>query len=208
MSWPSSPPLVLYKLSSTQRDITNQCKQSVRDLAGPIIEGSPNAERLTLGSILTKLGSVGHFPKEKNQIAYTDSHPLVCQMRILICGRSGVCTLCAFYEWGPIVETHKLKYCTHRAESKDVALWLEMFRYYKAKGGGPGAQCEHCRFPLVLCWRTAYREKMDAEYGNEVEAREGHDVCIRRCDILGSKQSTIYGWMLSGRWKAEWDGRK
>ncbi|KAH6976788.1 hypothetical protein EDB80DRAFT_783711 [Ilyonectria destructans] len=36
-----------------------------------------------------------------------------------------------------------------------------------------------CLGRRVLRWRTAYREKMDAEYGNEVEAREGHDVLYK-----------------------------
>ncbi|KAH6977687.1 hypothetical protein EDB80DRAFT_692387 [Ilyonectria destructans] len=75
-----------------------------------------------------------------------------------------------------------------------------MFRYYKAKGGGPGARCEHCRFPLVLCWRTAYREKMDAEYGNEVEVREGHDVLYKevRCTWVKTIQRFTVGCLVVG----------
>lgn len=195
--WSSSPPRIPPNI---QQDDAISDKQSDRDLAGPNIEGPLRAERFTLKSIRTKLGSIPPFPKERDQSAYTASHPLIFEIRMLIRARSGICTLCPFYEWSQIVATHKLKYCGHRKESKDVAPWLEMFRLYRAKGGGPGARCEHCRFPLVLCWRTAYREKMDAKHGNEVEARENDDVLYDevRCGWVKTIQRFTTGCLVVG----------
>jgi hypothetical protein len=115
------------------------------------------------------------FPSEDDQRSYTSQHPLVCRVRSLIRARTVTCPLCALYEWGPIVYTHKLKRCSHREEAGEAHPWLEMFRHYRARGGGPGARCSHCRFPIMLCWRTVYREKMDDKYGSEVEARENED---------------------------------
>ncbi|KAF4470041.1 hypothetical protein FALBO_3055 [Fusarium albosuccineum] len=112
------------------------------------------------------------FPIERDQAVFAADNPLIEMLRFLICNRSVPCALCAFYEWGPIVYTHKLKRCSHRAEAKDVQPWLDMFRDYQARGSGPGARCSHCRFPAMLCYRTIYREEMDSKYGNETEARE------------------------------------
>ncbi|KAK1837594.1 hypothetical protein CCHR01_19785 [Colletotrichum chrysophilum] len=92
---------------------------------------------------------------------HTASDPLICDLRARLRSRDVGCALCAFYEWGPIVETHKLKRCSHRAESSEAQSWLTMFRTYRASGGGTGARCHVCRFPLTLCWRTAYREQMN-----------------------------------------------
>lgn len=129
------------------------------------------------------------FPLERDQGAYTAKHPLIHWVRNLIRARGGRvrCTLCAFYEWGPIVETHKLKRCSHRTEAEEVQPWLEMFRHYQARGGGPGARCSHCRFPTLLCWRTVYREEMDLKYGNEKEAQEEHDVWYREAQCAWVK---------------------
>lgn len=169
--------------------------------AEPITDGPLGAEQFTLDSIKAKLAKIdGWYPPERDQITYTAGHQLIRRFRSLIRGRSRVCTLCSFYEWGPIVGTHKLKYCSHRAESKDIAPWLEMFRYYQASGGGPGARCSHCRFPATLCWRTEYREKMDAKYGSEVEAREDHDILYSeaRCEWVKVIQRFVTGCMVVG----------
>ncbi|CAF3541604.1 unnamed protein product [Fusarium graminearum] len=112
------------------------------------------------------------FPFDQDQGAYTARHPLVCRVRSLIRARIVGCALCALYERGPIVDTHKLKHCSHRDEAREAHPWLEMFRSYKAQGGGMGARCSDCRFPSVLCWRVVYREEMDLKYGSEKEARE------------------------------------
>lgn len=127
------------------------------------------------------------FPLERDQGMYTAKHPLIRSVRSLIRARVVRCTLCAFYDWGPIVDTHKLKRCSHRDEANEVHPWLEMFRHYQARGGGPGARCTHCRFPIMLCWRTVYREEMDLKYGNEKEAREEHDVWYREAQCAWVK---------------------
>ncbi|KAL6402761.1 hypothetical protein AUP68_14097 [Ilyonectria robusta] len=172
-----SPPLIVYRMADTQQSDPIPDGALRQGQAEPITDGPLGAEQFTLDSIKAKLAKMdGCYPPERDQITYTAGHQLIRRFRSLIRGRSRVCTLCSFYEWGPIVGTHKLKYCSHRAESKDIAPWLDMFRYYQASGGGPGARCAHCRFPATLCWRTEYREKMDAKYGSEVEAREDHDI--------------------------------
>jgi hypothetical protein len=115
------------------------------------------------------------FPSEDDQRFYISQHPVVFRARNLIRNRTVRCALCAFYEWSPIVNTHKLKRCSHRDEAGEVHPWLNMFRHYRARGCGPGARCSHCRFPIMLCWRTVYREKTDLKYGSDTEARESED---------------------------------
>ncbi|KID95148.1 hypothetical protein MAJ_08879, partial [Metarhizium majus ARSEF 297] len=129
-----------------------------------------------------------------------DVNPLIHELRMLIRNRNIGCGLCAWYEWGPIVGTHKLKYCKHRGEACEARRWLDMFRGYQAEGGGTGARCQHCRFPVTLCWRTVYREEMDAEYGNEVEAREQFDEWYHevRCDWVKTIQRFVASRMVAG----------
>ncbi|KAF4984843.1 hypothetical protein FDECE_17010 [Fusarium decemcellulare] len=79
------------------------------------------------------------FPVERDQAAFTVDNPLIQALRYLIRKRSVPCPLCAFYDWYHIVYTHKLKRRSHRAEAKDAQPWLDMFRNYQARGGGPGA---------------------------------------------------------------------
>ncbi|KAM5528302.1 hypothetical protein FOXYSP1_19571 [Fusarium oxysporum f. sp. phaseoli] len=105
------------------------------------------------------------IPFDEDQGAYTSRNPLICRLRSFIRTRAVGCSLCAFYDRGPIIETHKLKSCSHRGEAGEARPWLEMFRRYRVCGGGLGARCTHCRFPLMLCWRTAYSEEMDLKYG-------------------------------------------
>lgn len=56
------------------------------------------------------------------------------------------------------------------------------------------------RFPVTLCWRTVYREEMDAEYGNEVEAREQFDEWYHevRCDWVKAIQRFVASRMVAG----------
>lgn len=123
-----------------------------------------------------------------DQGKYNAGHPFICQVRELIHNRNLGCPLCAWYEWGhPISATHNMEHCKHRAEAAEARRWLEMFQNFKAKGGGLGARCEHCRFPVTLCWRTVYREQVDAKYGNEIEAREQYGIWYREVQC---------GWVL------------
>lgn len=199
---PQSPrPLITYRLGDTQQDDPLPDKISCQNLAEVDTDGPPRVERFTLQSIQAKLAQLdGRYPPERKQRAFTATHPLIHTIRSLIRARSGVCTLCAYYEWGPIAGTHELKYCSHRVESKEIAPWLEMFRDYQASGGGPGARCTHCRFPVTLCWRTVYREEMDEEYGNEVEAQEKENVWYRevRCAWVKTVQRFVTSCMVVG----------
>ncbi|KID95147.1 hypothetical protein MAJ_08878, partial [Metarhizium majus ARSEF 297] len=161
----------------------------------------PNANdcsRESIQSDLTKLSS--KFPAEADQARYTADHALIQELRQLMRTRFIPCSLCAYYEWGPIVETHKLKYCQHRAESGKALMWLDMFKKYQADGGGPGARCEYCRFPAMVCWRRVYQERMDAKYGNAAEALEEHDILYDepRCDWVKVVQNYVTGAMVAG----------
>ncbi|EXL40771.1 hypothetical protein FOCG_16715 [Fusarium oxysporum f. sp. radicis-lycopersici 26381] len=113
------------------------------------------------------LNSIKYYRDDFVYVANESTVNLVLQFQI----NSG----CAFYDRSPMVNAHKLKRCSHRDEAGEVNPWLEMFRHYRARGGGPGARCSHCRFPIMLCWRTVYREKMDLKYGSATEARESED---------------------------------
>jgi hypothetical protein len=73
------------------------------------------------------------FPSEDDQRFYISQHPVVFRARNLIRNRTVRCALCAFYEWSPIVNTHKLKHCSHRDEAGEVHPWLNMFRHYRAR---------------------------------------------------------------------------
>ncbi|KAI3564210.1 hypothetical protein IWW34DRAFT_575938, partial [Fusarium oxysporum f. sp. albedinis] len=86
-------------------------------------------------------------------------NPLNCRSRILIRTGTVGCTLCAFYERSLIIETQKLKRCSHRGEAGEALRWLEMFRRYRVCGGGLGARCSH-----------------GLKHGNEKEAREKQNV--------------------------------
>ncbi|KAL3599778.1 hypothetical protein FPOAC2_04006 [Fusarium poae] len=171
INWSSSPPRSLLKRAnekyqestSTLRD----CEDDGRDTPR-LFQSEPIRTELTT--------TMESFPFEQDQSVYTSQHPLVHRVRSLLRSRAVGCALCAFYEWGPIVNTHKLKRCSHRDEASEARPWLEMFRRYQACGGGPGARCAHCRFPVMLCSRTVYREKMDLKYGSEAEALEKEDI--------------------------------
>uniref|UniRef100_L2GHG1 Uncharacterized protein n=1 Tax=Colletotrichum fructicola (strain Nara gc5) TaxID=1213859 RepID=L2GHG1_COLFN len=75
-----------------------------------------------------------------------------------------------------------------------------MFRSYRARGGGKGAQCHACRFPLTLCWRTVYREQMDEWYGNEQEALEREDILYKevQCVWVKAVQRFVTACMIVG----------
>ncbi|KAK3175441.1 hypothetical protein K4F52_010271 [Lecanicillium sp. MT-2017a] len=121
-------------------------------------------------------------------------------MRSTIRARGVGCPLCVYYEWGPIVNTHKLKYCQHREEADQARQWLDMFRGYTAQGGGRVSSCPHCRFPAAVCWRIVYREEMDSGYGSEVEAREKYGVWYHevRCAWVKTIQRYVAGVMVAG----------
>lgn len=159
-----------------------------------------SAPDFTPESVRAKLAQAPSYPAEQDQQEYTAGHPLIYYLRNLLRNRSGLCTLCAMYQWGPIVYTHKLKHCQHRAESDEARPWLQMFQHYQAQGGGAGARCAHCRFPAALCWRTVYRERMDAQYGNEEEARAGNDVWYKevQCSWAKTIQQFVTGCMVVG----------
>ncbi|KPA36992.1 hypothetical protein FLAG1_10210 [Fusarium langsethiae] len=171
IDWSPSPPSLL-------RRATREYLNSVTSQRNLDIARSPAAAS-TLGLlsrpklIRAKVTeAIEFFPFDQDQGGYTARHPLVCRLRSLIRARTVGCALCAFYERGPVVGTHKLKHCSHRDEASEVHPWFEMFRHYQARGGGLGARCLYCRFPSMLCWRTVYREEMDLKYGSEKEARE------------------------------------
>lgn len=75
-----------------------------------------------------------------------------------------------------------------------------MFGNYQAKGGGPGARCEHCRFPATVCWRREYQERMDATYGNATETLENHNKLYHeaRCDWVKVVQKFVAGAIVAG----------
>ncbi|KAF5483165.1 hypothetical protein CGCA056_v015076 [Colletotrichum aenigma] len=125
-----------------------------------------------------------HLLKPRPHTAYD---PLICDFISLLKSKNVSCALCAFYKRGRIAETHKLKRCSHQAESSEAQGWLTMFRSYRARGGGKGARCHACRFPLTLCWRTVYREQMDEWYGNEQEALEREDILCKEVQCVWVK---------------------
>lgn len=130
----------------------------------------------------------------------TAAEKLIPTIRDLFVERGARCALCAFYDPGPIANTHKLKRCTHRAESPAVGSWLDMFRSYRAVDGGTGARCPRCRFPSALCWRTAYREGMDERYGNEDEALAQEGILYEevQCEWLKVVQRFVAACMVLG----------
>ncbi|KAK1519798.1 hypothetical protein CABS01_16566 [Colletotrichum abscissum] len=138
-----------------------------------------------------------HFLRPRG---FTASDELIRILRDRIRCRNVGCALCAFYEWGPIVNTHKLKRCEHRVEAEDGKAWLAMFRVYRARGGGAGARCNRCRFPVTLCWRTAYREEMDELHGNEEEALASGAVLYRevQCEWVKVVQRYVAACMVVG----------
>ncbi|KAK2740869.1 hypothetical protein CKAH01_07147 [Colletotrichum kahawae] len=75
-----------------------------------------------------------------------------------------------------------------------------MFRTYRASGGGTGARCHVCRFPLTLCWRTAYQEQMDEKYGNQQEALATADVLYKEvpCAWVKVVQRFVTACMIVG----------
>ncbi|KAG7408668.1 hypothetical protein Forpe1208_v012145 [Fusarium oxysporum f. sp. rapae] len=193
IAWSSSPPRSMLKRAnekyqestSTLRD----CEYDGRDTTR-LFQSEPIRAELTT--------TMESFPFEQDQSVYTSQHPLIHRVRNLLRSRAVGCALCAFYEWGPIVNTHKLKRCSHRDEANEAQPWLDMFRKYQAHGGGPGARCAHCRFPIMLCLRTAYREQMDLQYGSETEARENEDFLYAevQCDWVKTMQRFVTSCMV------------
>lgn len=161
----------------------------------------PTGEERDPAKIRAKLAKLPSFGDCWSERKYTaDLSPLISGLRTTMRSRCMGCGLCEWYEWGPIAGTHELKHCTHREEAREARRWLEMFRGYQAQGGGKGARCQHCRFPVALCWRTVYREEMDAKYGNEVEAREQFGQWYRevRCDWVKAVQRFVASRMVAG----------
>lgn len=176
IEWSSSPPRSLLKRANEKYEESTSRVRGREDNGQNLVPtGTPRLfQSEPIRAELTTI--MESFPFEQDQSAYTSQHPLISRIRSLVRARNVGCPLCAFYEWNPIVDTHKLKRCSHRDEASEARPWLEMFRKYQARGGGPGARCTHCRFPIMLCLRTAYREKMDLKYGSEAEALEKENI--------------------------------
>ncbi|KAI3565782.1 hypothetical protein IWW34DRAFT_777999 [Fusarium oxysporum f. sp. albedinis] len=174
IEWSPTPPPILRRATEKYQQLVasdrNHGSNKDWDVASMRRPFQPELIRAKITKVLNSV------PFDNDQGAYTARNPLICRMRSLISTRTVGCALCAFYQPGPNVDTHKLKRCSHRDEAGEARPWLEMFRHYQAQGGGPGARCSHCRFPLMLCWRTVYREEMDLQYGSEKEAREKDNV--------------------------------
>ena len=197
IEWSSGPPSLLRRAAEQYRGPATS--HGNRDDIGQDLVTTSTPRPFQPELIRAKVTIVMEsFPFEEDQGVYTAQHPLVRRVRSLISARAIGCTLCAFYEWGPIVDTHKLKRCSHRDEAGEARSWLEMFRRYRARGGGPGARCAHCRFPVMLCLRTVYREKMDLKYGSEREAREEHDFlyCEVQCTWVKIMQRFVTSCMV------------
>lgn len=197
IEWSSSPPSLLRRATQEYGNpVAN--RRNHGDVGQDLVTTStprlfqPELIRAKLTTVMES------FPSEQDQSVYTAQHPLVCRVRNLVRARNVGCPLCAFYEWGPIVDTHKLKRCSHRDEAGEARPWLEMFRHYRARGGGPGARCSHCRFPIMLCSRTVYREKMDLKYGSEAEARENENILYHevQCTWVKTMQRFVTSCMV------------
>lgn len=170
---PTPPPLLRRATEKYQQLIASERNHGNNKDWDVTSAWRPFQSELIRAKIIKVMDSI---PSNEDQGVYTARNSLICRVRNLIRTRAVGCSLCAFYESGPIVKTHKLKHCSHRDEAGEARPWLEMLRSYQACGGGPGARCTHCRFPLTLCWRTAYREEMDLKYGSEKEARETENI--------------------------------
>ena len=115
------------------------------------------------------------LPYEWKQRTYTATHPLIAKLRELIRRNRITCALCLVRaEGSEYADTHELSECCYQEKSSQDGVhdWLAVFEGYKAQGDGPGARCEYCKFPLVLCWRSFHREILDDRHGSEEQARE------------------------------------
>ncbi|EXA41673.1 hypothetical protein FOVG_10140 [Fusarium oxysporum f. sp. pisi HDV247] len=125
IEWSPSPPRSLLKRANEKyQESTSTLRGREDDGRELVTTGTPRLfQSEPIRAELTT--TMESFPFEQDQSVYTSQHPLVYRVRSLVRARNVGCPLCAFYEWGPIVDTQKLKRCTKRVvvdRELDVAI--------------------------------------------------------------------------------------
>ncbi|KAH7169611.1 hypothetical protein DER46DRAFT_624739 [Fusarium sp. MPI-SDFR-AT-0072] len=166
IKWSSSPPQSLLKQANKKyKESTSTLRGREDNCQNLVTTGTPRL--FQSGPIRAELTTIiESIPFKQDQSAYISQHPLISRIRSL----------------SPIIDMHKLKRCLHRDKASE----------YQAHGGRPGARCTHCRFPIMLCLRTAYRKKIDLKYSSKVEALE-------KDNILYNEQFVILYIVYHGR---------
>ncbi|KAJ9419387.1 hypothetical protein FOXG_07209 [Fusarium oxysporum f. sp. lycopersici 4287] len=130
---------------------------------------------------------------------------IVTKLQELIRGNRLHCTLCFIQrskDDGPgskDADTHMIENCYYQDHKSEAHVWLKVLEDYKAQSHGPGARCNNCRFPKLLCWQTLHREMLDAKYGNEDEAREqtGESYPVVSCEWVKPVKDFVAACMVA-----------
>ncbi|KAH7231634.1 uncharacterized protein BKA55DRAFT_581200 [Fusarium redolens] len=108
---PAPSPLLRHAMEKYQQSIASDRNRDISQDWQATNTQRPFQPELVRAKIVRVMESV---PFNEDQGVYTARNPLIYRVRSLIRTQAVGCSLCAFYEWGPIVETHKLKRCSHR----------------------------------------------------------------------------------------------